>query len=1445
MSLYRAVDRVFAPVDADKEVTPDLIQAWGRQVTGVKTWPELLQIPRIVILAEAGSGKTREFEEQVKRLRGEGAFAFFGPIEVIADRGLKDILSHHDHEQFDAWTRSSAPAWFFLDSVDEAKLTRKSLDFALNKFSRELGTAHDRANVLISCRGSDWDVGDLDRIDQALPAPIPTPAITADAQPDEVLLSVLNHNTATSIAQASGPARRAKPTIVRLVDLSRAQRRGFVAAEGISDSEAFDDAIDRNGLSDLASRPADLRLLIDYWKKNGRFGTLAEMMDVAIDARLQERGDRPDASFLTDEQARLGAERMAAAMTLGRSVTAMSGAPDHPAGVGIDPAKVLPEWTPQQRAALLRRGVFAIATYGLVRFHHRSVQEYLCGAWFRRILREPGTEPAVRGVIFAETYDVHTVPPSLRPAAAWLSQHSDALARALIECEPIVLLAWGDPAALSLRDRARLLQVYAERDVVGNLSDHHIDQRALWMFAEPGLADAIRAVWSGAGDGFQLELLRIIELGNITACLDLVREVALNVKAARYNRIYAARALEACADDVGLRTLGADLIANAADTGPALAPSLALACFPRGLSVAQLITVMDLSRPAREYQVEGFGYALEELWEKCADAATRESFMASVADLCFQLPHQDYDPVSKRHRILANHLSGMCRRAVLASDVDGVTPALIRLLLASERSREDGRSDDEPNVYALVQARPELKHRLFWADVVFEREHASDDHPVVHFWQLWWHGRRYCQPTIADQAYFEGRLIVGDVSDRRMALSVLWVLARERDDAEAALDALAVQIRDQPVLAADLAEHRAPRPRREKELEFEARQAEREEKRALRQTRDQKTLLDRRARLQADPSLLTEPKRLARWPGPLELDQLTEWLAQATKSDRMTVADRWRDLEAAFGLPVAEAYRDGMKAIWRITPPERPIWKGGTRTVKRTTLLAAAGLALEASEDSRWVEHLSLTEIERASRHGVWGDHGYPEYLTDLLRVHPEIAAPLVLEELGREWRRKTESYTPFLYQAEAGGLPISPVLRAGLLALVLGPDSKFRDRSRSAQQIMRRLQDLSEGERSAFVRLAKRRFAKAEAAGDLDRVIGNLAILMEFDARFGVPVLEAYLERTADVAGRAELVWARLFGMSQGLVPRIGPATVPLLSVLTRLAYTYVQPAKDIWRDGELTRRDEAQTARNAVLTGLIDQTGLAAYQAVSTMADTMASQDRSVRFRQLARRMAERDSEPPAWTEAQVRTFEVDHIAPVASGADLLRLVLALLDEIALRFVEADTSSAAVVRSAADEKAVQQWLAEALELRAGGRFRVHLEKEIVHGDLPDITVSSTTSEAEVAIEVKHAGKGWSLPKLEFALRDQLAERYLKPAYRRHGVLVISNHAPRQWIDKPTARRLSFAEVVAHLQTQATAIRKNAAGPIVATVRGLDAWLSETAKPVVADVSGPDLPAD
>jgi len=1431
---YVDLNRTFVPVNRNDPLSGEGLAALARRYQSI-AWPELLEHRRVIILAEAGSGKTEEFRERATALREDHKDAFFAAIEQLAELGLARTLGTAKADLFETWRRSSRPGWLFLDSVDEAKLQRHSFTAALAKVAEALGDAAGRARIFISCRGTDWDpVADFEVVQDQLP-PIAEAASFAAPDPDEVLLSVLDEPKAK-------PATTARPEILvfSLTNLTSSQQRAFLVDRKVDDIEAFEQAITLRGLGPLAERPGDLDMLVNAWKSTGTFGTLREMVETHVTDRLRERDKRADANVLTDIEARHAAERVAAAMSLGKLLTTRAPSDEAPAEDAVSPADVLPDLTAQQRAALLRRGIFAPATYGRIRFHHRSALEYLTASWFRRLQSEGRLSEGTILKVFRRTAcGITTVPPSLRPAAAWLAADCHGLLTLLQTHDPLTLIAFGDPSGLPISVRADLLRSYATKHAAAEVSHEFLDQHALWMFADVRLADAIRDAWTlNSKSDFRFELLRLIEVGKISACIDLLTAEALDMDAPRYNRIVAARAMAAVDDTAGLKKLAAQMLAKPGAFEPKLAPQLAMTLFPRILTVKQLLRLLDKAPPAKRFEVEGFGFVLADLYAACRTASERESLLGGVAKLCRQPPREDYEVLSRRHGVLGRRVGDLARQAVLKSDEDGVQPGLIALLQVVERTSLDTYGSEDPSLATLVRQRTAINQTLFWADVAeaFTEDPSDRDHPQI--WrlsvglqqQLW-------GLSATDAPWLENEsLNRSDVAERRTALSAVYQLLPDSAD----LDGLAQRIAHDGVLAEDLAAYRAPREESALERKWRESRERTAREKAARIEADSATWRQLRDQFRANPTFLSDPTRLASWPGPLPLWQLTYWLHRHSGLETTKAPTEWHALKGAFGDEVAEAYANGMRQMWRVTPPERPKIDGDGRRIKNTIVLAIGGLNLESTE-VQWLQQLDRLQASRVAEHLCQDDQSIPEWLDDLLQAWPAESVPGVLAEIVREWGIAEQAYTPFLNRAESS-LTLGPALRSGLLALVDREPIWLRH-VHSARTILRRAQ-LTPTERETYASLIDARLKRRRGSANWAWRKAYLALLFELDVATAARRLPEVVanEPKSRRRARAEEIVGDLFGMRGDAVVGLEDADIETLEALLRLSYQLVQPALDIERDGSFTpeRRDEAQTGRNRVLTALINKGGQAAHDALIRMiADDLVG-SRAHRFRQIAWEVAEREADAWSWRPRDVPQFEQTALTPVYTGEDLLGLACDAIDDISLRFQNGDYSSREVLETAQSEFAVQNWLAEQLEFRAHGRCTVAREKQVLNDNRPDIALAATAALVEVALELKHGDKGWTLPDLRHALSQQLAGDYLRVPKRRHGLFVVTNHrAARFWRDPESKAPMTFDEVMAILAADAAQIDRNSVQTIRVEVRGLNA--AAPASPRRRSASTPD----
>ncbi|PMD87480.1 hypothetical protein BWI97_25735 [Siphonobacter sp. BAB-5405] len=126
------------------------------QEDGSLGWNELLQAYRIVILAEAGAGKTQEIRHATQNLQSEGKYAFFLRLEHIVD-DLESAFEIGTSQEFQNWIDSNDEGWILLDSVDEARLKDpKDFERALRKLSVQIAIAKPRTHLIITSRITAW-----------------------------------------------------------------------------------------------------------------------------------------------------------------------------------------------------------------------------------------------------------------------------------------------------------------------------------------------------------------------------------------------------------------------------------------------------------------------------------------------------------------------------------------------------------------------------------------------------------------------------------------------------------------------------------------------------------------------------------------------------------------------------------------------------------------------------------------------------------------------------------------------------------------------------------------------------------------------------------------------------------------------------------------------------------------------------------------------------------------------------------------------------------------------------------------------------------------------------------------------------------------------------------------------------------------------------------------
>ncbi|HPY41636.1 MAG TPA: hypothetical protein PLM98_14025, partial [Thiolinea sp.] len=541
---------------------------------------------------EAGSGKTHECRAQAKLLWDKGEPAFFIELASLASKELRNLLDDEEEKRFDAWLLSQSDvATFFLDSYDELKLSRGSFDLALKSLKKAINSQFHRVRIVITTRPVPFD-------EQLVRRHLPVPLI-ASSEPKE--------NSFAKIAmgehrQKQTPSWEAKEKVadwrtVALMPLSDVQIAEFASEQGIDNPTALLDDLRKRNAQEFARRPQDLIELCADWREHKRIRTHRDQVASTIRLKLQARDDRPEPAELSADKAIDGASRLALAMLMTRRLTIRhSVASDNSEQeAALNPTIILSDWKPDEIKALLERPLFGFASYGRVRFHHRSVIEYLVSERLSFLLGSSRmTFRALKRLIFAETKGKIIVRPSMRPVAGWLALSDHRVFEILRDNEPAVLLNEGDPESLTQIRRNQALHAYVNRYGRGGWRGLSVPHIQIHSFASPALATEINQLWSQGIENPEIRrvLLSLIEAGRILESAEIVRKVVQDKTAPLYERVAGLQALLALADPL-LDSVASEVVELKSHWSEQFRRNAIPLLFPKYLSIEQLCNALD------------------------------------------------------------------------------------------------------------------------------------------------------------------------------------------------------------------------------------------------------------------------------------------------------------------------------------------------------------------------------------------------------------------------------------------------------------------------------------------------------------------------------------------------------------------------------------------------------------------------------------------------------------------------------------------------------------------------------------------------------------------------------------------------------------------------------------------------------------------------------------
>lgn len=1441
---YIELDRRFVewrqPAEGEEPSDPDVVTEYGRP-DSILAWDALLKRRRVVVLAEGGSGKSLELEHQAERLTASGKWAFYAKVQDVGRDDLEAAIRVDTRDGFKTWQSSAEPAWFFIDSVDEAKLNNIQLDRALRRIAEAIRGHEKHAHIILSGRHTDWEFRrDLTRLKVNLPLPEelePVPVPTAD----ELLLRALHERH-----RKEKPESIEEPLIVLIAPLDEGRVRKYAVAKGITNVDALIAEIESANLWRFTRRPLDLGWLVEFWNAKERLGTLAEMLAESLRQRsLEKDPDRSRHDRLGEGHAMPALERIGAALVLGRKSTIAipDGDESHsPDPSALDLAQVLPDWSGVDRTALRNLPAFDPATFGRARLHNDNegvVRAYLAAQWLIRLRRENLSRQGLFRLVFGNSYGVATVKPSVREVAGWLALWDSDVANEVIRREPYLLLTTGDPASLTPELRARALSALIERMAESDEYLPPLDPDSVRRFAKSDLAAVIRTLWSKhrSHDESRKLLLRLIWFGRIRDCLNIAQEALRDFKADSYDQIMAGRALLVTADLGVVRQYAASILKDIESLDQEVLWDAIDNLFPEHIHVPDLLRAIAISPMSNAAVSTSFRWQGPALVRRITSPADIEAMVAGlmtqigVAEDTESGPGDDLDDDP-----LASALDVANFRLLAMSPPDDVSDLSIDAAARVGRRRLLGRRgyyDREHDAGAELRRSGPRRRRALWRLVeTASSKRAPSDPDIEHPYQIdhlgwslgleaddigWLLDDACARPTPQQRALaIRYALLIWQNGGRDPDLKErIW----QATGSEPALLTICEDwIRPPKVSAPSQATQR-----------YEARRAKDAAERAEFDDRWRELI----AKLQADPGQIKDLPPATATSIDERVYHLWNLLSSATDDHSRYSIASVAPLEAIAGARVASALCEALSRHWRTWEPALQSSRNpsAANAVSYADMMGIAGLSLEAGRDPLWAHKLDSALASRAARYATLELNGLPAWIADLSKTWPTEVADVLLHEIRFE-----------LSAPEAGGSIVRAILRADpatVEPLVPQLIDEFEQRPTLAADKLDPLFDVlgMALDPSHRTRIAVLATARCQETRDLGIAAMCLATALSLGSEPAVDALFAKLDGLS--INDQRLLVQNLLPLLYG--DRFSRAhTPPALSTrnlvrLVRLAYAAIRVEDDNNRPHLVSyspdARDDAEVARGQVFKTLVDQPGLATYNALVELSSEQDFPIRPSRLRSLAHDRAAVDAELAPWRAGEAHAFEAKCEALPLTTLDLQRLMLDRIGDLQDALLNDEYAQGETVSHLPNEKEVQKWMASHFRQTRGRSYTLEREPHVVEEKEPDIRVQSINGVA-VPIEVKVA-ETWSLPDLEAALNVQLCGQYLRSKHARHGILLLVHQKPRPtgW-QAAGGRWIGFQEVVQHLRTLAAKIAGQDSGtpqPEVIAIDVSSVWKPRT----------------
>ncbi|NUW73143.1 hypothetical protein HOP38_11485 [Vibrio mediterranei] len=1395
MRKYIALDRQFLPIIESHKDSEELIMSLSLGTNKADNWKSILNQYRTVILAEAGAGKTVELMEMASKLSNEGKPSFFIRIEDI-DRNFDDAFEIGDEDEFEDWLSSNDEAWFFLDSVDEAKLAHpRAFEKAIKRFAKGIEKGAKRAHIYISSRPYSWRAeSDKALVDAHLFYPATSPR--GDDDKDKHPKSALN--------------------VYSLRPLNRTKVYTYCIESGVSNIDELLDEIERLGLWNLAERPFDLDIIITKWLDDQSLDGRLHLLQHNIDVRLNEVHNNARKPLNLDK-AREGAQRLAAAVILTGNVGI--NVPDaEKVKQGIDADIILYDWEREDVKSLLESGLFNDIIYGAVRFRHRDVRELLAAQFFASLLKEEGLRSQIESYFIREVFGETVVTPLFRPILPWLILFDDSLRAKILAIKPEIAIEEGDPSQLPLSVRRQILSdVIAQ--IANDTGDHSArGNAAIARIAQPDLTkDVLNLIHKYVDNDDAIFFLgRLVWQGKMRACTEPLIEISVSSMRDEYARTASVRAVLTSGDEEQKALVWQEIV-HRGEIPIALLSELVDHTTPDEDSIRYLVESIRQIKDSKRFEVLDLDRTLLDFIER-AEIKLIPELLKGLNSYLSAAPFIETREcrVSKKYAWLFGSAIKCLEKLVVNRDPFALSELSLSTMVnvgAWQYWREENLYDVEHELCNLVPGWQELNDALYWHSIENARTHLSgQDKPLTDDWCISYleHFWAFNRDDFSRLVLFVSTRIEQD--DRLVALNAAFRLYQQLGSPVNMLEELHIAVFGEEILVSRLENLLNPITP-ESTLMYKAAQAEyrlvAEKKRKHRESSRNDWIHS----LIENPSQITNPKVKSG-----EISNNHVWLLRELEKDSSATsrrsASQWERLIPEFGVQVANSYREFCMNHWRNFRPKLHSEEDIGNSIPFALLFGLAGLEIQAKEDSNFPKSLSVEDLGTLLRYITWDINGFPSWLEVVHRTYPEETNKAILKEVF--WELENNSKVKEVSSHILHDLVYhAPWLNQHLAGRVFEYLVSSENLIQANKEYSLRL--LIEGGISAEQLSILAQKYISESQGDDHEIAWWYALLVDSEPGQGIPELEEWLAtlEPEQATNAAEVFLEALLGgrSSHRSVYNLGRfKVVAHLKALYVLMHKYIRASDDLKRAGtgvySPTTRDHAQEARDMLFNYLVEIPSKESYYALTQLIEDHPDKSHRPWMKKNAYKMAEAYGDAPLWSDNQFKEFHKTNMISPESHRQLFELgvqqVLSIKD-----WVENGNDSPWMTwQRATKENEVRTLIAAELRKSANGYYTIAEEPELANEQRMDIWLANPKVASPVPIELKLLDKGWSGPDLCERLRNQLVGDYLREGTAGCGVfLLVSQKSTKSWeidgkrvrIDKLAPALKDYWKSIAH----------------------------------------------